>query len=89
MATAKEVRDWEKRFPDLDDTWTYWWLEGDGAVLAVFHGGKLLEALEFIKANHEKCKSIIAYRASRNSEGQLVQDKSRGWEVYHDWAHRT
>ena len=28
-------REWEGRFPGLDDEWAYWWIEGDGALLAI------------------------------------------------------
>ena len=38
MNIKRKRMEWEKRFPALDDTWTHWWIEGDGELIAVFKG---------------------------------------------------
>ncbi len=74
-------REWERRLPDLDDEWTHWWLEGDGALLSVIVGSDLRSALELVRANRSQYSAIMAYRAKIDPSGQPTRDKKRRWEI--------
>jgi hypothetical protein len=74
-------RVWEGRFPALDDDWSYWWIEGDGALLAIVGGADLMAALGIVERHHAQCVSIIAYRAKLDSFGEVVRDEPPGREI--------
>ena len=81
----RERIDWESRFPALDATWTHWWLEGDGQLIAVFKGSMLAKAIDFIEENFDAFVSIKAYRARVDFDGQIIKNRTQGWEVAHNW----
>jgi len=85
MDIKRERIDWEKRFPALDETWTHWWIEGDGELIAVLKGSMLLKALDIVEEDFEAFVSIVAYRARVDFDGQIIPDKKRRWEVAHNW----
>jgi hypothetical protein len=74
-------RNWEARFPGLDDEWSYWWIEGDGALLAILGGADLVAALDIVERHHGQCLSIVAHRAKVDSFGELVRDQKRRAEI--------
>jgi len=73
----KKRRGWEQRFPELDDEWAYWWIEGDGALLAIVGGADLIAALDIVERHHGQCQSIMAHRAKLDSFGEVVRDEKR------------
>jgi hypothetical protein len=73
----KKRREWEQRFPELDDEWAYWWIEGDGALLAIVGGADLIAALDIVERHHGQCQSIMAHRAKLDSFGEVVRDEKR------------
>ena len=77
------MREWELRFPSLDDEWTHWWIEGDGALLAAVDGSDLRAALEVVQKHHDQCRSIIVYGAKVDAFNEVVRDESSGREVAH------
>lgn len=77
----KKRREWEQRFPGLDDEWAYWWIEGDGALLAIVGGGDLIAALDIVERHHGKCRSIMVHLAKLDSFGEVVRDKKRRAEI--------
>jgi hypothetical protein len=74
-------RDWERRFPALDDEWNLWWIEGDGDLLAVIPASGLTEALEIVRRHRSDFSSIVVSVAKRDSFGEIVCDRSRGWVI--------
>lgn len=70
-------RDWEQRFPGLNDEWTLWWIEGDGALLAVVGGADLSAALDIVDRHHDQCPRIVAYLAKVDAFGEVVRDEGR------------
>lgn len=80
-ADEKKRRDWEQRFPELDDEWAYWWIEGDGALLAIVGGADLISALDIVGRHHGQCLSIVAHRAKLDSFGEVVRDEVRRSEI--------
>jgi hypothetical protein len=73
----KRRREWEQRFPGLDDEWAYWWIEGDGALLAIVGGADLIAALDIVERHHGQCVSIMVHRAKLDSFGEVVRDEKR------------
>ena len=69
--------EWEQRFPGLDDEWAYWWIEGDGALLAIVGGADLVAALDIVERHHGQCLSIMVHRAKLDSFGEVVRDERR------------
>jgi hypothetical protein len=74
----KARRDWEQRFPALTDEWTHWWIEGDGALLAVVGGSDLGAALDIVETHHDQCPRIVAYYAKVDSFGEVVREEKHG-----------
>jgi hypothetical protein len=74
----KKRRSWEQRFPELNEEWAYWWIEGDRALLAVVGGADLAAALNVVERHHGQCESIVAHRAKLDSFGEVVRDEQRG-----------
>ena len=66
----RQRREWEERFPALDDDWPYWWIEGDGGLLAVVHSVDLTVALDVVRRHSDQCISIIVHRAKLDSFGE-------------------
>jgi hypothetical protein len=54
MNDDDKMRGWERRFPALDAEWNYWWIEGDGVLLAVVGPDDLLAALEIMRTHRER-----------------------------------
>lgn len=77
----KKRRGWEQRFPELDDDWAFWWIEGDGALLAVVGGADLIAALDIVERHLGQCESIRAHRAKLDSFGEVVRDEKRRSEI--------
>jgi hypothetical protein len=80
---SRTMREWELRFPCLDDEWTHWWIEGDGALLAAVDGSDLRAALEVVRKHHDQCRSITVYRAKVDTFNEVVREESTGCEVAH------
>src|SRR5215217_1377286 len=79
MAEDKKTRrEWERRFPSLNDEWALWWIEGDGALLAVVGGADLAVALDIVDKHHDQCAHIVAHVAKVDSFGEVVRDEGRG-----------
>jgi hypothetical protein len=76
-AEDKRRRAWEQRFPELNDEWAYWWIEGDGALLAVVSGADLIAALDIVERHLGQCEAIVAHRAQLDSFGEVVRDEKR------------
>ena len=74
----KKRREWELRFPDLDEEWGHWWIDGDGALLAIVGGSDLGAALAIVERHHERRSHIMAYPAKVNSTGAVVRAEQRG-----------
>ena len=85
MDIKREKIAWEKRFPASDETWTHWWIEGNGELIAVLKGSMLLKALDIVEEDFEAFVSIKAYRVRVELDGQIIPDKKRSWEVAHNW----
>src|SRR3989442_13493397 len=72
MSASSELkRAWEKRFPPLSAAWSHWRLEGDGFLLGVVSGERLVDALRLLEENHERYASILVRRASVNAAGEI------------------
>ncbi len=78
---SNQRREWELRFPGLDDEWTHWWMEGDGALLAIVGGADLTAALDIVEKHFGQCAKIIVYLAQLDSFGEVVRDKAHRWEI--------
>ena len=78
---GKKMRGWEHRFPALDAEWKYWWIEGDGVLLAVVGPDDLGAALEIVRVHRERGASISAWVAKIDSFGEIVRDTKRGWAI--------
>jgi len=73
VTTAQRTkREWERRLPDLGDSWTHWRLEGDGSLIAVVAGERLAEALALVETNATKYASIKAMRARVDDTGNCT-----------------
>jgi hypothetical protein len=77
----KSKRERERSFPGLDDEWPYWWIEGDGALLAIVGGADLSAALDIVDRHHEQCRFIIVYVAKLDSFGEVVRDEKRRYAI--------
>jgi hypothetical protein len=77
----KELRGWEQRFPALDPEWNYWWIEGDGVLLAIVGADDLRAALEIVRDHRERGASIRAWVAKVDASGQIVRDPKRNWAI--------
>jgi len=73
----KKRQEWERRFPELDEEWSYWWIDGDGALLAVVGAADLIAALDVVERHLGQCQSIMAHRAKVDSFGEVVRDEKR------------
>src|SRR2546425_10613763 len=83
MSASSELkRAWEKRFPPLSAAWSHWRLEGDGFLLGVVSGGRLVGALRLLEENHERYASILGRRATVNSAGGCTAVGPGGVEVF-------
>ncbi len=81
MSVPSELkRAWEKRFPGLSAVWSHWRIEGDGFLLGVVPGERLVEALRLLEENHERYASILVRRASMNAAGGPTEENA-GFEV--------
>lgn len=80
--TNKHLLEWEKRLPDLDATWTHWWLEGDGEFIAGVPLENLREAVDCIVKNYERFASIVAYRAKIGLDGNPIKNDKHFAEIY-------
>ena len=69
-------REWESRFPHLDEDWTHWWIEGDRNFLILIEGCNLAEAIEYVFECSGVYVSIKAYRAKYNDDGVPIREKS-------------
>src|SRR2546425_12909320 len=79
MSASSELkRAWEKRFPPLSAAWSHWRLEGDGFLLGVVSGERLVDALRLLEENHERYASILVRRAKGNSAGGCSGGGDRG-----------
>ena len=56
-------REWAERFPEIDDKWTHWWIEGDGYCLAVIDGNNLPAAIDLVEDHWENYGHIKASSA--------------------------
>jgi hypothetical protein len=74
----KRRREWERRFPGLDDEWTHWWIEGDGALLAIVGASDLGAALQIVEKHHEQGMEIFAHVAKLDSFGEVVRGERPG-----------
>jgi len=82
MTVPRNVKaDWEKRFPDLSDKWTHWRLTGDGQVIALFPGERLLDALRFVEANCDRYTSIKCCRATADAAGNCAEVQDALFEI--------
>lgn len=81
MTSRRELKklqkEWEQRLTDLDVKWSHWWIEGDGAFLAIVPGEELLGAVKVISENHERFASIFVHRARVDSEDNPCRQKQR------------
>ncbi|HEV3190019.1 MAG TPA: hypothetical protein VGY54_05955 [Polyangiaceae bacterium] len=77
----KELRGWEHRLPALDAEWNYWWIEGDGALLAVIGADDLRSALAIVHDHRTRGASITAWVAKVDSLGDVVRDPKRNWAI--------
>ena len=84
MDIKKKRLEWEKRFPALDDTWTHWWIEADGKLVAVLTGSMLAKAIDIIEKHFENTVSIKVYRVRENSDGDIIPFTYRNWEISHN-----
>ena len=73
----KRRREWERQFPPLDDEWTHWWIEGDGALLAIVGAADLSAALDVVARHHKHVLCIFAHAAKVDSFGEVVRDENR------------
>jgi hypothetical protein len=73
----RKRRGWEKSLPELNDEWAYWWLVGDGALLAIVGAADIISALDIVERHHEQCMTILAHRAKLDSFGEVVRDEKR------------
>jgi len=73
--------DWEKRFPDLSGKWTHWRLTGDGQVIALFSGERLLDALHFVEVNCNRYTSIKCCRATADGAGNCAEVQDALFEI--------
>jgi hypothetical protein len=84
-ATNDERRErlsWERALPALDDEWTFWWLDGDGVLLAVLGSDDLVSALDVIAKHNASGREIAAWRAKVDSFGEVVrEEKPRRWMI--------
>jgi hypothetical protein len=82
MSAPSELkRAWEKRFPGLSAAWSHWRIEGDGFLLGVVSGERLVDALRLLEENHERYASILVRRASVNAAGECATVENAGFEV--------
>jgi hypothetical protein len=72
----RKRRDWERQFPPLDAEWTHWWIEGDGALLAVVGVADLSAALDVVARHHTHVFCIYAHAAKVDSFGEVVRDEN-------------
>jgi hypothetical protein len=73
MTVASRTRkEWERRLPDLGSEWTHWRLEGDGGLIALVPGERLMEALRVVSDNAQRYSSINASRARVNANGECT-----------------
>src|SRR5256885_10954158 len=84
MSASSELkRAWEKRFPPLSAAWSHWRLEGDGFLLGVVSGERLVDALRLLEENHERYASILVRRATVNSAGGCTAVGHGGFEGFY------
>jgi hypothetical protein len=82
MAVPRSLRkEWEKRFSDLSGPWTHWRLEGDGYLLGLVPGEKLLDALRLVEENYGRYSSIKVARATVNALGECTAVETHLREV--------
>jgi hypothetical protein len=82
MTDDKKLRrGWEHRFPSLSEEWTHWWIEGDGALVAIVATIDLGAALDIVSRHHDRCRWIIVYPAKLNPFGEIIRDGTRGYEI--------
>jgi len=74
-------REWELRFPSLNDDWTHWWLEGDGGLLAILDSSDLSAALDIVWKHHSQFLTIIVYVAKLDSFKEVVRYETRRWVI--------
>jgi hypothetical protein len=72
---------WEKRFPELSGRWTHWRLSGDGEVLALVPGEKLLDALRLVEENYVRFTSIKCCRATVDETGTCAEVQDALFEI--------
>ncbi len=75
----------ERRFPALDETWTHWWIEGDGQLIAVLKGSMLKNAVDIVVEYFDSFVSFKVYRAKVDFDGQIIPNIKQRWEVAHNW----
>jgi hypothetical protein len=73
--------DWEKRFPDLSGKWTHWRLTGDGHVIAVVPGERLLDALRVVAENCTRYTSITCSRATVDETDSCADVEEAVFEI--------
>jgi hypothetical protein len=76
-AIRRLERRWEGRFPGLDGEWTHWWIEADGAFLAVVSGHELSTAVRVVRDNWERFASIFVHRARVDAVGTPRREAAR------------
>jgi hypothetical protein len=74
----KRRLEWERRFPGLDDEWTHWWIEADGALLAIIGASDLGAAMQIVERNHERGLEIMAHVAKLDAFGEVVRGERPG-----------
>src|SRR5947208_12550501 len=72
---------WERAFPALDEEWRYWWIEGDGVLLAIVGNADLASAVDLVARHHTHGVTITAWVARVDSFGEVVRDGKRNWVI--------
>jgi len=73
--------DWERRFPDLSGKWTHWCLSGDGQVIALIAGERLLDALRIVEENCTRYTSIKCCRGTVDKSGNCSEVQEALFEI--------
>lgn len=77
VANDKQIENWSRRLPDLDNEWTHWWLEGEDYCLGVVSLENLSKATNIIVENWQRFSSIYAYRARMDENGDPIKQSGR------------
>ena len=67
--------------PRLSAAWSHWRIEGDGVLLGVVSGERLVDALRLLDENHERYASIMVRCATVNAAGECATVDNGAFEV--------